>query len=133
MSSGSTCAVAGCYNNSRKLRDFSETVCIEHQQLRQTCPCPPPYSFHSMPTREERRRAWLKALRLKYPPKRIYVCSYHFVDKRPTEEHPDPEMYLGNDWLRKKRKILREPDDDQDCKLTKTNYNTANNVLASGA
>uniref|UniRef100_A0A671XED8 THAP-type domain-containing protein n=1 Tax=Sparus aurata TaxID=8175 RepID=A0A671XED8_SPAAU len=109
MSSGTTCAVVGCHNNSRKLKHFSETSCVEHEQLRRTCPCPAPYALHAIPRKEERRLAWLAALRLKYPPKRVFVCSFHFVDKRPTELHPDPELYLGYDQPPppKRRKLVR--------------------------
>ncbi|XP_030256939.1 zinc finger protein 2 homolog isoform X1 [Sparus aurata] len=109
MGSGTTCAVAGCHNNSRKLKVFSETFCLEHQQARQTCPCPAPYALHGMPRKEERRLAWLAALRLKYPPKRVFVCSFHFVDKKPTELHPDPELYLGYDRppTKRRRKLIR--------------------------
>ncbi len=39
----------------------------------------------------EARRLWLKALNLKKPPKFLYVCSFHFVDGRPTENHPFTE------------------------------------------
>ena len=111
MSSGTTCAVAGCHNNSRKLKDFSETSCLEHSQLRRTCPCAAPYALHGMPRKEERRLAWLAALRLKYPPKRVFVCSFHFVDKKPTDLHPDPELYLGYDRPppKKRRKLVRAP------------------------
>lgn len=103
MRSGSTCSVAGCYNNSRKIKILSETVCTHHQKLRKVCPCPVPYSLHSMPTKEERRQAWLAALRLKKLPKRVYVCSFHFVEKGPTEMHPDPELFLGYDQFRKQQ------------------------------
>ncbi|XP_047439287.1 uncharacterized protein si:dkey-56d12.4 [Mugil cephalus] len=95
MTSGSTCSVADCHNNSKKLKNLSETVCLKHQKLRRECPCPAPYALHSMPRKEQRKLAWLAALKLKHPPKRVYVCSYHFVDKHPTELHPDPELYLG--------------------------------------
>ncbi|XP_005170502.1 GATA zinc finger domain containing 2Ab isoform X2 [Danio rerio] len=97
MSSGSTCAVPGCHNNSKKLKSFQENICIEHQKSRNECPCAAPYALHCMPTKAERKRAWLSALKLKNPPKRVYVCSFHFVDKKPTELHPDPELYLGQD------------------------------------
>ncbi|XP_056136537.1 uncharacterized protein si:dkey-56d12.4 [Lampris incognitus] len=97
MSSGSTCAVVGCHNNSRKLKFWSETSCFVHKRLRQTCPCPAPYALHSMPRKGERGAAWLAALRLKRPPRRVYVCSFHFVHKKPTDLHPDPELYLGYD------------------------------------
>ncbi|XP_039464053.1 uncharacterized protein LOC120437550 isoform X2 [Oreochromis aureus] len=109
MSSGSTCAVVGCHNNSRKLKNALETFCLEHQQLRKACPCPPPYALHSMPRKEDRKLAWLAALRLKHAPKRVYVCSFHFIDKKPTELHPDPELYLGYDRPppKKRRKLTR--------------------------
>uniref|UniRef100_A0A669BKE1 DDE Tnp4 domain-containing protein n=1 Tax=Oreochromis niloticus TaxID=8128 RepID=A0A669BKE1_ORENI len=109
MSSGSTCAVVGCHNNSRKLKNVLETFCLEHQQLRKACPCPPPYALHSMPRKEDRKLAWLAALRLKHPPKRVYVYSFHFIDKKPTELHPDPELYLGYDRPppKKRRKLTR--------------------------
>ncbi|XP_049420300.1 uncharacterized protein LOC125881258 [Epinephelus fuscoguttatus] len=109
MGSGSTCAVVGCHNNSKKLKILSETVCFEHQKLRKTCPCPAPYALHTMPSKEERRLAWLAALKRKYPPKKVYVCSFHFVDKKPTDLHPDPELYLGYDRPppKKRRKLVR--------------------------
>ncbi|KAL7393369.1 hypothetical protein ABVT39_009775 [Epinephelus coioides] len=109
MGSGSTCAVVGCHNNSKKLKILSETVCFEHQKLRKTCPCPAPYALHTMPSKEERRLAWLAALKRKYPPKKVYVCSFHFVDKKPTNLHPDPELYLGYDRPppKKRRKLVR--------------------------
>uniref|UniRef100_UPI0037E97926 uncharacterized protein n=1 Tax=Semicossyphus pulcher TaxID=241346 RepID=UPI0037E97926 len=100
MTSGSTCAVSGCHNNSKKVKTFLASTCLKHRQLRRLCPCPVPYSLHSMPKKEERRSAWLEALSLKRPPKRIYVCSFHFVEKRPTKLHPDPELYLGDDQPR---------------------------------
>uniref|UniRef100_A0A3P9AYL6 THAP-type domain-containing protein n=1 Tax=Maylandia zebra TaxID=106582 RepID=A0A3P9AYL6_9CICH len=109
MSSGSTCAVVGCHNNSRKLKNALETFCLEHQQLRKACPCPPPYALHSMPRKEDRKLAWLAALRLKHLPKRVYVCSFHFIDKKPTELHPNPELYLGYDRPppKKRRRLTR--------------------------
>ncbi|XP_035513382.1 uncharacterized protein si:dkey-56d12.4 [Morone saxatilis] len=97
MSSGSTCAADGCYNNTKKLKTFSQTFCLQHQQIRQRCPCPAPYALHCMPVSADRRKAWLAALKLRRLPKRVYVCSYHFVNKRPSLLHPDPELYLGYD------------------------------------
>lgn len=111
MSSGSTCAVSGCYTNSKKLKSFQESKCAEHQKIRNECPCPAPYALHCIPSKEERKQAWLAALKLKNPPKRVYVCSFHFVDKKPTELHPDPELYLGhNRSLQNRRKQLQEAD-----------------------
>ena len=40
MSSGITCAVVSCRNNSRKLKVLSETSFVEHQQLtNMSVPC----------------------------------------------------------------------------------------------
>uniref|UniRef100_A0A672P0V6 Transcriptional repressor p66-alpha-like n=1 Tax=Sinocyclocheilus grahami TaxID=75366 RepID=A0A672P0V6_SINGR len=112
MSSGSTCAVSGCYNNSKKLKRFQENICVEHHKIRSECPCPAPYALHCIPSKEERKQAWLAALKLKTPPKRVYVCSFHFVDKKPTELHPDPELYLGHNSSphQGRRKQLHEAD-----------------------
>ncbi|XP_052395295.1 transcriptional repressor p66-alpha isoform X1 [Carassius gibelio] len=111
MSSGSTCAVSGCYNNSKKLKSFQENICEEHQRTRSECPCPAPYALHCMPSKEDSKQAWLAALKLKNPPKRVYVCSFHFVDKKPTELHPDPELYLGHNRPHQgRRKQLHEAD-----------------------
>ncbi|XP_062857735.1 uncharacterized protein LOC134320306 isoform X2 [Trichomycterus rosablanca] len=109
MSSGSTCAALGCHNNSKKFKLLLESSCFEHQLIYKHCPCAAPYALHSMPTKKERKLAWLAALKLKYPPKRIYVCSFHFVEKKPTEMHPDPELYLGYDRppQKKRRKLVR--------------------------
>lgn len=109
MSSGSTCTAVGCHNNSRKLKNLSETFCLEHQQLRKACPYLRPYTLHIILRKEDRKLAWLAALRLKYPLKRVYVCSFHFVDKKPTELHPDMELYLGYDQPppKKRTKLLR--------------------------
>ncbi|XP_010769664.1 uncharacterized protein [Notothenia coriiceps] len=97
MSSGSTCSVHGCRNNSQKLKEFAGTFCLGHKKLRHQCPCPARYFMHTMPRKEEREAAWLAALNLKRRPKRVYVCSFHFVDKRPTVLHPDPELFMGYD------------------------------------
>ena len=32
-----------------------------------------------------------------YVPKHPYVCSNHFMDGKPTDEHPYPEKSLGYD------------------------------------
>ncbi|KAL2099515.1 hypothetical protein ACEWY4_003909 [Coilia grayii] len=105
MSSGSTCSVVGCSNSSNKIRHFMEAECYTHRVKRRECLCPPPYSLHFMPA--SRRLGWLAALRLKYPPKKVYVCSHHFVNKRPTDEHPNPELFLGYERpVQKKRRTI---------------------------
>ncbi|XP_062402419.1 uncharacterized protein LOC134093057 isoform X2 [Sardina pilchardus] len=105
--SGSTCAVVGCTNNTRKLKDFMHGTCFQHKQTRLIC-CPAPYSLHAMPKNETKTREWLAALKLKNPPKRVYVCSYHFIDHKPTELHPNPELFLGYKRpVKNRRKLIR--------------------------
>ena len=91
MSSGTTCAVLRYHNNSRKLKVFSKTSRVEHQQLHQTCPCP---------ARHAEEGGTETSVALGFETKislEESVCSFHFVDKKPTELHPDPELYLGYD------------------------------------
>ena len=39
------------------------------------------------------------------------VCSFHFVDKKPTEEHPHPTLWLGYERLLEKRhRVLKRTD-----------------------
>ncbi|XP_078099865.1 uncharacterized protein LOC144512801 isoform X4 [Sander vitreus] len=104
---GSTCAVVGCTNNTRKLKDYMNGTCFQHKRTRLTC-CPAPYALHSMPKDETKTREWLAALKLKNPPKRVYVCSYHFIDHKPTELHPKPELFLGYERqpVKKRQKLI---------------------------
>uniref|UniRef100_A0A671M0W6 GATA zinc finger domain containing 2Ab n=2 Tax=Sinocyclocheilus anshuiensis TaxID=1608454 RepID=A0A671M0W6_9TELE len=89
----------GLLQKLKKLKSFQENICAEHQKIRNECPCPARYALHCVLSKEERKQAWLAALKLKNPPKRVYVCAFHFVDKKPTELHPDPELYLETDGL----------------------------------
>ncbi|CAM4571266.1 unnamed protein product [Leuciscus chuanchicus] len=72
------------------------------------------YDSHPPPKDEEHLRQWRKALNLKCPPKRPYVCSYHFMDGKPTDEHPYPEKWLGYDVPAKKsRRVLNRLSDSE--------------------
>ncbi|KAK7929860.1 hypothetical protein WMY93_006255 [Mugilogobius chulae] len=71
-----------------------EPHCYDHGKPRSEC-CGPLFNLHGPPSKEEHLRGWLKALNLEKPPKRPYVCSYHFVDGKPTPAHPFPEKWLG--------------------------------------
>ncbi|XP_047430615.1 piggyBac transposable element-derived protein 3-like isoform X2 [Mugil cephalus] len=95
-SSGTCCAVRGCTNNQTKLNLWLKEQCFEHApQTKRECCCENRFSFHRLPKDEEHRRMWLKNLNLKKPPQTLYVCSFHFVDKKPTEENPHPTLWLG--------------------------------------
>ncbi|KAG7327343.1 hypothetical protein KOW79_008949 [Hemibagrus wyckioides] len=95
---GIICSVRGCHNNWYKRKRFLEQVCFDHKpRTRAECGCEAPYNLHPPPCNERARQLWLKALNLEKAPKRPYVCSFHFVDRRPTKEHPYPEKWLGYD------------------------------------
>ncbi|CAL9686090.1 unnamed protein product [Knipowitschia caucasica] len=109
---GSYCAVRGCTNSWKRLNVWLEGECYDHRPAtRRRCGCAPPFALFLKPTADNESRMWLAALKLKKPPKRVYVCSYHFVDKKPTEENPFPELFLGYERppQRKRRKLERNP------------------------
>lgn len=90
------CAARNCQNNGQALRAWLGRVCFEHRpSLKAECSCPPLYDFHKLPKENVARKMWLKALRLTEVPQNCYVCSVHFADKRPSNAHPYPELYLG--------------------------------------
>ncbi|XP_041822888.1 uncharacterized protein LOC121628055, partial [Melanotaenia boesemani] len=102
-----SCSVRGCHNNWIKRRQQLKQQCFEHKVEMQEC-CGAAYNLHPPPKDEEHLRLWLKALNLKRPPKRPYVCSFHFVDGKPTDEHPYPEKWLGYDApVKKPRRVLK--------------------------
>ncbi|XP_056096639.1 uncharacterized protein LOC130100300 [Rhinichthys klamathensis goyatoka] len=114
--SGTYCAVRGCNNSWRLLNVWSEGECFDHQpSTRRQCGCAPPYALYEKPKTDVESRKWLAALKLKNPPKRLFVCSYHFINKKPTEENPFPELFLGYERppQQKRRKLDRNTSDTQ--------------------
>ena len=92
---GRHCSVRGCTYNDKKLCELQNRLCFYHKPTAlKDCPCDPPYKFH-FPKNAEQRREWLLTLQLKCPPKKLYVCSYHFIDKQPTEQNPLPQLMVG--------------------------------------
>ncbi|XP_026126358.1 uncharacterized protein LOC113107823 [Carassius auratus] len=114
--SGTYCAVRGCNNSWRLLNVWSEGECFDHQpSTRRQCRCATLYALYEKPKTDVESRKWLAALKLKNPPKRLFVCSYHFIDKKPTEENPFPELWLGYERppQQKRRKLDRNTSDTQ--------------------
>ncbi len=122
--SGRFCAVKGCHNSYRKLKNFLDQECYEHKPtIRAECQCPRPFKLHKMPSDDESKRQWLAALNLKFPPRNVNVCSFHFVDRQPTTENPHPEVWLGYDRpLRKQRRRRTCPDEGETIHLTYVIY-----------
>uniref|UniRef100_A0A672IZY4 THAP-type domain-containing protein n=1 Tax=Salarias fasciatus TaxID=181472 RepID=A0A672IZY4_SALFA len=91
-----TCAVIGCKNSQKCLNEWLDRECYDHKPAtKRSCPCAPLFSFFKKPKDDYKLRMWLKALNLKKLPKNIFVCSFHFVEKKPTKENPFPELWMG--------------------------------------
>ena len=95
------CAVIGCTNSTYKLKKWLENICdIHHHVLQKNCSCEPPYRLYTFPSNnryKHQRERWVKMIRRQGPNNTVWqpctsdrVCSEHFVDKFPTEAHPDP-------------------------------------------
>uniref|UniRef100_A0A0E9WV95 Uncharacterized protein n=1 Tax=Anguilla anguilla TaxID=7936 RepID=A0A0E9WV95_ANGAN len=53
-SSGTTCAVKGCHDNTTRLNNWLDQTCYEHHPTKKAeCSCPPWYWFHKLPCGEE--------------------------------------------------------------------------------
>ncbi|XP_065114097.1 uncharacterized protein [Paramisgurnus dabryanus] len=124
------CSARGCHNNWIKRREQLHQQCYEHKVKRLEC-CGASYNLHPPPKDEEHLRQWLKALNLKRPPKRPYVCSFHFTDGKPTDEHPYPEKWLGYDVTEKKPRRLLERLSDSDASMSVSDAvdKSANNTI----
>ncbi|XP_074545351.1 uncharacterized protein LOC141804665 isoform X2 [Halichoeres trimaculatus] len=99
--SGRTCAVVGCHNSSGKLQILKKSECSKHKPLLwKDCPCLTPFGLHRFPGRAEDaavRQQWIENINRKdfVPNKNSTVCGIHFVDGKPTKEHPYPVLHLG--------------------------------------
>ena len=94
-SGGNSCAVHACSNNRKKIILWKKSMCELHGQIHDQCPCLIPYRLHVMPSKESIRLEWIKALNRKELPKKVFVCSEHFIDGKPTDRNPYPKLKLG--------------------------------------
>ena len=105
--SGANCAVNGCSWNQRKLNSLLNLPRFDHKSLlKKDCSCTPPYKLHRMLDDPDLKKQWLAALKRTFPPQNLFVCSYHFVGKKPTTENPVPELFLRYTKVVKSRRVL---------------------------
>ena len=111
--SGRYCCVTGCSHSDYNLfHSWGKVRCEKHNCPRNTmdCNCNLPYQLHPFPTeakKPEIRLKWLQLInrekhsvkknQLWVPGKTARVCSEHFIDGSPTENHPYPTEKLGYD------------------------------------
>ena len=101
------CCVVGCANSGARLEKWMAQVCTNHECLlgQGRCDCPPPFTLFPFPTEkrdESGRLRWQRLINRKdamgknwKPSAHSRLCSMHFIDGKPTDEHPDPTLYLG--------------------------------------
>ena len=91
MASGSRryyCAAAGCFSDTKKIGKYGYMSEI---------------TFHPFPTKKKApklRKRWLELLRREDydPPPHHRLCSRHFVDGKPTDDHPYPTLFEYNNY-----------------------------------
>ena len=120
------CVVSGCANSGKKLNKWAKSQCELHKCARRSeeCNCEPPFQLFPFPTAlksNERRVAWTLAVnrvdskrKLWKPTKHSRVCGDHFVQGKPTGQHPDPELHLG--YTRKEKCKRKAPTPRQETK-----------------
>lgn len=101
QSSGRHCVVVGCNNNQKRLYQWKNTECVEHDGMRQQdCACMIPYRLHRFPTDEENRRLWIRSINRKdFKPSSSYLMclqKYHTDDNIPSATHKNKDTSLIN-------------------------------------
>ena len=91
-SGGNSCAVHACRNNRKQIILWKKSMCELHGQIHDQCPCLIPNRLHVMPSKESIRLGWIKVLNRKKLPKKLFVCSQHFIDGKPTDRNPYPKL-----------------------------------------
>ncbi|KAF4523679.1 hypothetical protein B566_EDAN006050 [Ephemera danica] len=109
------CSVYKCKNNELKMKLWKDESCEEHEGLiHADCPCLQPYHFHRFPLKKkDLLRQWVKNINLQkfVPTVNSRVCSIHFVDGKPTEDNPVPQLHMGY-YLKvpkPRKKIVKHP------------------------
>lgn len=113
MSTSRHCYAVGCSNGDYRLHRWRKEFCDIHKQQKGNCDCEEPFQLYTFPTKKrdpERRQRWVKAFsrgvsenthQLLEPGADHRVCSIHFLEGKPTKDHPDPELNLGHSLKRK--------------------------------
>ena len=89
MGKHARCCVGGSSNDKRYPERF-----IKHSNVINKL------TFHKFPANEETRKQWENSIgkgRILFEgeaPSKSFVCSNHFVDGKPTQSNPCPELFL---------------------------------------
>lgn len=102
------CAILNCGHSTYQLNKWRERHCTVHECNYGTahCTCDPPFELFTFPTEQKdpkTRQQWIKSVNRKdevtgknwQPTADSRICSVHFVDNKPTVNHPVPTLHLG--------------------------------------
>ncbi|KAK3087228.1 hypothetical protein FSP39_003338 [Pinctada imbricata] len=87
------CAAPGCSSDDRKRGRYGYMAGVQ---------------FFAFPTQKKApnaRKKWVELLRRENfdPDRKARVCSRHFVDGKPSKEHPYPELFDYNNFKESKQ------------------------------
>ena len=82
------CSAPGCTSDDRKRGRYGYMASVEF------------FPFPSKLKAPTQHRKWIELLRRAdfEPNRKSRVCSLHFVDGKPTERHPFPELFEYNNF-----------------------------------
>ena len=127
-----SCAFTHCKNNWYKLKQWRETVCPIHEENYNggKCNCPPPFTHLKFPTDNAPKNEWERIVyrakpgtkqenKLKWTANdNSRICSTHFIDGHPTEQHPYPTENLPKEnYFQRPAPKARQP-----CKRDSTSH-----------
>ena len=111
------CAVVGCSCSTYQLQKWRRGFCSTHNCYRasQECTCPELFKLYLFPTLRgdpARRKEWIESINHKnpktgknwQPSEDDRVCSKHFVDGKPTVDHPCPTVEMGCNYMYQSKK-----------------------------
>ena len=103
------CIVKDCKSHTDLLRMWKNEVCFVHGKEHAFCPCVPPkgYRMFYVQTKSANEQdIWKRNLELKLDlwTRNTPVCSLHFIDDCPSQEHPYP--ILHSDQVSKAKRHL---------------------------
>ena len=99
------CAFTHCANGDYQLKKWGAVKCKTHTSFREDCSCPRPFRLFTFPpasTDPDGRLTWANIVYRKDPltgknwmPKADdRICSLHFFNGHPSEDHPNPCLNL---------------------------------------
>lgn len=100
------CAFEHCSSSTYHLQKWKTNECDVHKGImHKQCGCKPPFELFPFPTTlsdVETRRDWIRAVNRKdpktgknwQPTSDSRICSYHFLDGKPSKAYPSPSVNL---------------------------------------